>query len=167
MICDWCKVQIQNKLLHWVDSFFFLLNHQEMWVSESFLCAISLQLMTSPTKPESRLYVHIWQNSHQIYKGNPVSLVVFHPWWHWPGHYPYHLRQNDHHPRQPCYHHQSCRRYSNYYTIFYIQQIINKLNWKAQSVPWKNRSDGGRVLFTALTLRQLREKNIYIPYKIK
>lgn len=131
MICDWCKVQIQNKLLHWVDSFFFLLNNQEMWVSESFLCAISLQLMTSPTKPESRLYVHIWQNNHQIYKGNPVSLVVFHPWWHWPGHYPYHLRQNDHHPRQPRYHHQSCRRYSNYYTIFYIQQIINKLKVKS------------------------------------
>lgn len=66
-------------------SFFFFLNNQEMWVSESFLCALSvIQLIKSSTKPEPRLYVHIWQNNHQIYKGNHVSLVVgCLPWWYW------------------------------------------------------------------------------------
>lgn len=125
MICDWCKVQIQNKLLHWFDSLF--LNKQQMWVSEAFLCAFSLiQLIKSPIKPEPRLYVHIWQNNHQIYKGNQVSFVVV----ILGGTGKISLSLPSPAKQSPScrYYHQSCQHYNNnYYTVFYIQQVINKL----------------------------------------
>lgn len=114
----------------YIDLILFFLNNQEMWVSESFLCALSvIQLIKSSTKPEPRLYVHIWQNNHQIYKGNHVSLVVgCLPWWYWQDLYIVTISGKIITILDTAFHHcQSCQHYNNYYTLFYIQQVINKL----------------------------------------
>lgn len=55
-----------------------------------------------------------------LWSSSLVALVRFLHRYH-------HNLQNDHPPPHCRYYHQSCQHYNNYYTIFYIQQVINKL----------------------------------------
>lgn len=127
MICDWCKVQIQNKLLHWFDS--LLLNNQQMWVSEGFPLRFSVLFSWLSLPPSlNQDYMYIFDKTITKYTKEIMSVLwlsssvaLARPLYH------YHLRQNNHHPWHCRFYHQSCQHYNNYYTIFYIQQVINKL----------------------------------------
>ena len=71
--------------------------------------------------------MYIFDKTITKYTKETMSVCGCHPWWY---------RQDlivtvsgkiIQFPRLRRYHHQSCQRYNNYYTVFYIQQVINKL----------------------------------------
>lgn len=93
----------------------------------SFALPVLFRWFKSPTEPEPRLYVHIWQKQSPNIQRKSCQSRGGRPWWQWLQIVIIHLfGQNNHRPPHHRYYHQSCQRY-NYYTVFYIQQVINKL----------------------------------------
>ena len=157
----WLVQSANTKQTFTLSRFFFLLNNQEMWVCERFLSDQSSVSWWRLPPSLNQDYMYIFDKTITKYTEEILSAWwFFRLWWHWPDHYPY-LRQNYHHPRQPCYHHQLCRHYSNYYTIFYIQQIINKLKVKSAVCAMKQQIWWRQSFIYSFNSAQLREKNRY------